>query len=282
VVVFERVRRWARAGEQAMRRRPLTSFVLDVIGRWQRVNASVLAGHIAYRTFVLLVPLGVVAIAALGFAESQGEDVTETAEDRLGLTGLLRTAIQTAGRDAEDSHATVGIVAVFAVFVALWGLLKALRAVFAFAWEIPQTDVRRGTAHLFPRFFGGVVVFVVLAAARQWISTWGYAESGVALVMAFTTGSLVFLGLSWIMPRRSDRWIDLMPGALVAGAGTTLLHVVGSWYFTAKLSRSSETYGVLGVVVTVLLYLFVLGQLIVGAAVTNAEWVERRGGGAVH
>jgi membrane protein len=280
--VLDRVTRWARAGEEAMRRRPLTSFVLDVVGRWQRVNASVLAGHIAYRTFVLLVPLVLLAIAVLGFAVDHGDDLTTTADKRFGLGGMLRTAIETAGQDAQHTHATVGVVAVFAVLVALWGLLKALRAVFAFAWEIPQTAARRGTAHLFPRFLGGVVVFIVLAAARQWISSWGYAQAVVAVVMAFTTGSLVFLGLSWIMPRRTDRWIDLMPGALVAGVGTTVLNVGGSWYFAAKLSRSSQTYGVLGVVVTVLLYLFILGQLVVGGAVTNAEWVERRGGGAVH
>ena len=259
-----------------MRRRPATAFVLDVVDRWRRVNANVLAGHIAYRTFVLLVPLVVVLIAAAGFAADRGDDVGADA-DHFGLGGVLRTAIETAGQDSAGSHVSLGAVGVVAVLGAMWGLLKALRAVFAFAWDIPQAEVRHGAAATFPQFVGGVVVFVVVGIVRQWISGWGFAQSVIVAVSAFATGSLVFLGLSWIMPRRTDRWRDLLPGALVCGVGTTLLNVVGSWYFTAKISRSSETYGALGVVVTVLLYLFVLGQLVVGAAVTNATWVERRG-----
>lgn len=68
---------------------------------------------------------------------------------------------------------------------------------------------------------------------------------------------------------------DLLPGSALGGIGFAALNIATVVYFADKLERSSQTYGSLGIAVTVLLYLFVVGQVLVISAITNTLWVDR-------
>jgi hypothetical protein len=47
-------------------------------------------------------------------------------------------------------------------------------------------------------------------------------------------------------------------------------------YFPSRIARASALYGTLGVALVALLYLFLIGQILVASALTNAVWLDRR------
>jgi len=61
----------------------------------------------------------------------------------------------------------------------------------------------------------------------------------------------------------------------VFGIGVQLLYVLTVVYFIRKIGSASELYGTLGAAATLLLWLYLLARLIVGASVVNAVLWER-------
>jgi uncharacterized BrkB/YihY/UPF0761 family membrane protein len=76
------------------------------------------------------------------------------------------------------------------------------------------------------------------------------------------------------LPNRAGRWSDLLPGALVATAGMVALNVFAVVWLPHKLASFSETYGALGVAVTTLGYLVLIGYLLVLSILTNVMYQE--------
>jgi uncharacterized BrkB/YihY/UPF0761 family membrane protein len=66
-----------------------------------------------------------------------------------------------------------------------------------------------------------------------------------------------------------------VPGALVVGVGTQLLHLLTVYYLSGRLESASELYGGLGTAATVLLGLYLIGRLVVAAALANAVLWKR-------
>ena len=67
-----------------------------------------------------------------------------------------------------------------------------------------------------------------------------------------------------------------MPGALAGALGLELIHVFTAYVLVPYASAKEGTYGALGAAAALLLGLFFVSRLIVGAAVLNATLWERR------
>ena len=78
------------------------------------------------------------------------------------------------------------------------------------------------------------------------------------------------------LPHQRTHWTALIPGALVFGVGIELLQVVIAYFITPYAIAKQGTYGALGVAAALLVTLFMISRLIVGAAVVNATLSERR------
>jgi uncharacterized BrkB/YihY/UPF0761 family membrane protein len=85
---------------------------------------------------------------------------------------------------------------------------------------------------------------------------------------------LAFLAL-WILPRPSLHWSALLPGGITIGLGLQVIHLVNVYFISYRISRSSETYGALGVAAALLLSLFLIGRLFVAGVILNATLWER-------
>ena len=78
------------------------------------------------------------------------------------------------------------------------------------------------------------------------------------------------------LPHRDADWSDLVPGAIAVGLGVGVVQVVAVCMLGPyALSRSTKTYGALGLTEAVPLGLSALGRLLVGAAEINATLWER-------
>jgi membrane protein len=92
--------------------------------------------------------------------------------------------------------------------------------------------------------------------------------------------ALVFYAGLWLLvsvrlPHHGTHWTALIPGALVFGVGIELLQVVIAYFITPYAIAKQGTYGALGVAAALLVTLFMISRLIVGAAVVNATLSER-------
>jgi membrane protein len=78
------------------------------------------------------------------------------------------------------------------------------------------------------------------------------------------------------MPQRDAPWVALVPGALLFGLGIEVIQVVAA-YVIAPWSLSKQgTYGALGLAAALLVGLFAISRLMVGAAELNATLWERQ------
>ncbi len=231
-----------------------------------------MAGYLAYRLFLLMLPLAVIVVALAGFDQSASESTSE----HLRLGEALTSVIAQAGADAQRSRAPLLATGLLAFTIAAWGLLGALQYTAATAWQIP-TRRFPGKGRVFVRLAAsllvfGVVLYVSLVVRRAGL--W----AGMAGSLANTIGAFVgFLGLGWILPRRCKEWFWLLPGAAVSAVGYLLIQAVAAFYLPGKLSNASATYGALGITLTLLTYLFLIGALLWFVQVVNAVvWEQHR------
>lgn len=266
----------ARGRFEAVRERsPVVGFAASAGERFVDINGSILAGLLAYRLFLLVLPLAVVLVALSGYYP----DATEDAGSHLKLGQSLTTTIATAGQEAGTGRPVLLVTGLAAFLLAAWGMLSALQLVSAQAWGIP---IRRfpGKGRSFVRLavsllLFGVVVYLAAVIRRAGVVA-GLAGSLASLLSMF----VAYGGLGWLLPRRSREWFWLLPGAVVGAVGQLGLVVAATFVVSERLSTASEVYGALGLTVTLLGYLFLLGLLLVLAPVVNAAVWERFDGEA--
>jgi uncharacterized BrkB/YihY/UPF0761 family membrane protein len=247
-----------------------TRYMLGAYYRFRRLNGSLLAASIAFRVFLFLVPMTLVGVGVAGYAASTGTDVGKSSK-RLGTA--LAQSLAAAGRDSKKSWWLLVVIGLFAALFAASSLFSALTRSSAQLWEMWEHAPTGASKRL--RFMGGLVLVIAFIAVSRFV------RSNLALgIMINLFGVAAHLGLALVLlaflPNRATRWVDLLPGAIVAAAGLVALDVFTVVWLPHKLASLSETYGTMGVAVAILGYLALLGYLIVAAILTNVMWREYR------
>jgi uncharacterized BrkB/YihY/UPF0761 family membrane protein len=247
-----------------------------VAERDRRVAAAVLAGGVAYRFFFWLLALAVVGAAALGFTGAG--DAEDVASDQ-GAGAALADAV---GDAATASHSARWWLLLVGVWLLLWtGYMgaKTLVLVHATVWGV--TPPRIGNALRASLLFtGAVLAYIAAMAGTRWLR-----EETDALGLVFTLALVVVPFAFWLvasrwLPRRTDRWLDLAPGAALVALGVQALNLFTTYLLGPKLENATELYGGIGVATTILFWLYIVGRLVIGAAILNEAVAERRPDGA--
>ena len=257
--------------------RPVAEIGWLALRRDAAVGGTVLAGALAYRIFIWLLPLVLVVILGLGLLAGSPADAAETLADA-GLTGVLASSISTAATDTRGWAVVTGlVVGVVVLLYQSYALLRAIRAVTALAWRLPvRPPVGPLQATLL--FLAWMLAFTVTASSITALR----ANLEQPLELVATLASYVVLpafwvALSWfLLPHASVHWRDLIPGALVVGTAMTLISVFNALFLFPMLSRQEETYGVLGIAAGLLFSFFLVGRAIELAAALNAVLNEQR------
>ena len=237
-----------------------------------RRTAPCSPGLLAYRLFLLVLPLGAIIVALAGFDVAASQDTS----DHLRLGEAIAKTIAQAGQDAERSRLPLLITGMVAFAVAAWGLLGALQYTSALAWRIP-TRKFPGKGRAFVRLAGSLLLFGLVIYISMVVRRAGLV-AGLAGSVANTLGVFVgYLGLGWILPRRCKEWFWLLPGAAVSSVGFLVLQAFAAFYMPGKLAGASATYGALGITLSVLTYLFLVGVLLWLMLLVDAVvWEHRR------
>jgi uncharacterized BrkB/YihY/UPF0761 family membrane protein len=265
----------ARAAVEAQRpHSPSLDVTLAAFERDRRRAGWLLAGALAHRLFLWLLPFTLVLVAGLGFLESANKESPEDLAETLGIVGLASESIARAAADAEHARLFALLIGVPALYIASVGTIKAFRTVSALAWGIPAEPVRRAPLAVLG-FLGlltaSFAVTVSGATVRDQSPGFGLFAT---LLIAIGYVWIAFTAL-WVLPRRSVPWTALIPGAILIGLGLQAIHLTTVYFISYRVSSSSETYGVLGVAAALLLALYLIGRLFVAGVILNTTLWER-------
>ena len=244
--------------------------VLEALERETTAGGTLIAGGLAYRLFLWLLPFALVVAAVSSFWQS---DLVAGGEQ----VGLTRSAASTMSEAIAQSSHDRWYFLVAGLYFLLWfgiGVVRALRLAYFVAWGIPREKFRR------PIRAG--VVFSLCATgliAISLIPEWAREKTsyGIAVTLAMTV--IYFAVALWMMsvlPHREVRWTALLPGAVIVALGIQALHIVAVVYLAPRLGRSSELYGSLGAATVILLWLYIIARLFTFSAFLNAQLLDRR------
>ena len=265
--------RVARAQIEAARKRHSSlDLGFTVFERDAAIGGGLLAGALAYRFFVLLLPTALFFVSGIGLYADAAHKSTREAATEAGLQGLI--ASQVASTAAGGARWAVLVVMIPVVLYAAAKLYRAIAITHAIAWHGSGRGVRttpRGVGLLLAVFFLTVVAVELGGFARR------HSDLGdlIALVVYVVLVGGGWLLLTWELPHRDVGWTALLPGAVVVGAGLLFVNVFNVYVTTRLVEDRANTYGALGIAAAVLFSLVLVGRVIVVSAELNAEVANR-------
>jgi membrane protein len=252
--------------------------VYEMVDRDGEVGGGIIAGALAYRLFIWLLPLALVIVAGLGIAADARSESPQEAAGELGVQGLITSSVSSAADSPNRWYALV-----IGIPVLVWttrSVLRVLIGAHRLVWTDDRSRAPRPKVGAALRLLALLLCFGIIStiasAARAW-------EPGPGLVV--TLAAVVFYAAVWLLiivrlPHHETDWTALVPGAIVFGVGVEVLHVVIAYFITPYALAKQGTYGALGVAAALLLGLFLISRLIVASAVVNATlWARREGPG---
>jgi uncharacterized BrkB/YihY/UPF0761 family membrane protein len=263
------------AATTARRRSHVVDTAFDAYERDRRSVGGVLAGAIAFRLFVYLLPVFLAGVTLLGAVSSLDPKSPEQIAKESGLSGYLVKSVGTAADQSKKSLWILVPLSLWALYTAGLGALKVLRAIHALAWGEPITKVRRGALGTLV-LFGIALAIAALLALLQRLRGESF---GLGLGSTLAT-TFVFFGFwllaSRLLPHGEAPWRALVPGAVLVAVGVEGLHLASVYSFGRRVESASALYGSLGVAAVIIAWLYLIGRLMVASAMLNATFWERR------
>jgi len=260
--------------EDARVRFPVVRRAFDVVELDGERLGGLLAGALAYRLFLWLLPFALLLFGLLGAITSIDDGTPAEVSGDLGLHGTLAEAV-TDG--AQERGWWIAIV--IGLFGTLWagvGAEKAMRISHASAWGLPR-EKAASPVRATLGFSGIVLLLIVVTMLAAWLRE---ATPGTGIAATLLVGILYFLAWMFVqvrLPHRRGHWTQLVPGALLVAVGVQGLHLFTVWYLVGRAERAESTYGAIGSALVILVWLYIVARVIVGAAVLNAELARKDG-----
>jgi uncharacterized BrkB/YihY/UPF0761 family membrane protein len=221
----------------------------------------------------MLLPLAFIIAAVVGFLDQTYPNFSTRTVRAAGLTANLVKAVAQSSADARRGRWILLVVGVVLLFYAAHSLYRALYMTHLVAWGMAAAETDPASVVL------ACVLVVLLPIVAGFASLAREAPPAVVLLVGVPVGfslySVLWLWISWLLPRRADRWTGLVPGALAWGAGMMVLQITALFLLPDRLGGRSELFGTLAVASSTIAWLFVFGRLTVGAATLNAVLWDR-------
>lgn len=246
---------------------------LTVVERDSEIGGALLAGALAYRLFVLLLPTALLLVSGLGLYAGASDQSTGQVAREAGLNGLI--AREVASSAAGRGRGLVFILMIPAVLYATATLYRALAKVHALVWERSARGVsmtrRGGTILLLALAFQFAAVEVV-----GWVRRHDQLGGAAALAVYIVLVGGAWLVVSSELPHRDAHWPALIPGSIMFGLGLLVVSVFNVYVTTRLVEDRADTYGALGIAAALLFSLVLVGRVMILSAEVNALLDERR------
>lgn len=264
-----------RRADEFQRARPFWGFLFGVAKKFGDDRAGNLAALVSYFGFFSLIPLLVALTSVLGFVLQNNEklraEITKGAVEKIPFIG------DTISKNVGELKGSSAVIVV-GLLGAVWAGLRVIDAIqnaLNEVWDVPMA----GRPKLVTRRLRGLISLGLLAvglagsfaatAAAGFVPDLPGASSLVVGVLTFLYNVVVFLLAFKILSELDHRWGELLPGALVASAGWTLMQSFGVVYMTRQLAKAEATYKDFSTVIVLLSFLFLVSQIVILAAEVN-------------
>ena len=254
---------------------PAGSAALQALKNEHDAGGGLIAGGVAFRFFLWLVPFGLIVASVGSLWSEYDEEGLESAAREFGLGAASAEAAAEALQNTERNAVILLVVGLISLVWLTLGVLRAANISYALAWRVEVPKIRR------PLIAIGVpngLLFFAFAgsAATAWLREQLGTTALFGVAVGFFMTTAIALYAMWLLPHRASHPFELVPGAVIVGIGYQLMDVAVVFYFAPKLGESQETYGVFGAAATLLVWLYVLCRLFTAAAFLNATLWERR------
>jgi membrane protein len=263
---------------------------LDVLKRTRKgirdTNASIIAAGVAFYAFLALVPALIAVVAIYGLvanpADVKDQITSFTSAAPRDAQRLLSNQLSSITRGAGGG---TGIAAAIAIGAALWSASSGIAALNTGLTVVNRENETRGMlkrrllALVLTLFaVAGVLVMLALVVALPSLldsaGITGIGRTALELARWPLLAILLLDGLAVIYrygpQRRRPMWRWVTPGAVVAMI-VGLMASIGFSIYVSLLGNYNKTYGALGAIIVVLLWLYLMAFAVLFGAALNAE-----------
>jgi uncharacterized BrkB/YihY/UPF0761 family membrane protein len=238
-------------------------------------GGGVLAGAVAFRIFLFLVPYTFLLVCVFGVGASAADEDPASLARSAGIGGLAAKAMGSV-RDLSTGERLLSLVVTgVALLLATRALLKVLRIVHALIWHTSPGKPKQPTR--------AALVLIAVVTAALGLGVLAGTLRGKAFLLGLVA-TILFVGVpigawllvTWYMPHADGvPWTALLPGAVFFGVGMEILHVVTVYWIAHQVESKTDTYGAIGFALALLLWAYLMGRFITTAAVINASLWSR-------
>jgi inner membrane protein YhjD len=256
--------------DQFQQRNRVTAFVFGVIKKFGDDRGGALAALITYYGFLALFPLLLVFYTVMAYL------LSPSSQRRLQTSVLSQFPVigPQLGRNTDHPLHGNPLALIVGVLALLWGALgvsQILQHTFQEVYNVPGKN-RPGfvtrlirSVTLFGALGLGIVATTVVSSLGTALN-WGPLGSVLAAVPALAVNVGLFFVMFRILSPPDVASRDLLPGVVCAGVGWQVLQTVGINLVSHQLKHTSQVYGVFGLVLAMLSFLYLAAQLTVYAA----------------
>lgn len=246
-------------------------FLSELTNRLLSANLLDSGTRLAAQAFLAAVPL---LFAFSAFAPlSVRDQLRDSLRAVFGLSGAPDQELQQVlygGAAGDGLRETTGFVGVVVTLVSATSFSRAMARVCERAWLLPKAGTRIAAWRWVVWLLVMVLVLVLQGPIRE-----GFGAGllvGTPLFFLVSTG--VWLWTQHLLLAKRVTWSALMPGALLAGAATSVLGLTARVYMPPALDRAVGEYGSLGLVLVMLSWLIVVCASVTFAVTIGAVLAE--------
>ncbi|MGD9616363.1 MAG: YihY/virulence factor BrkB family protein [Alphaproteobacteria bacterium] len=266
----------------------------NVYNEANRDNVSVMAAGVAFWTFLSIFP----GLSALISIYGLVSDPVIIANQVASLAGILPQSTldlvyNELNRLISASSQTLGLGLVISLLLALWysmsgtgTLMQALnvayeerdtRGILAYYAQSAALTIGIAVFGLLSLFLVAVIPAVLesLPFLKVWRDLIGLVRWPILAVLLILALGIIY---RFAPARRNPCWHLFSPGTIIAGT-LWLLGSAGFSYYVANFAGYDKTYGSLGTVVVLLMWLYLSSFIVLIGAELNAEIERARTGG---
>ncbi|MET9504086.1 ribonuclease BN [Streptomyces sp. NPDC006622] len=242
-----------------------------LLSRLSALNVVEGSVRLAAQAFLTALPLLMtVAAFAPGWMQNLLADSLRAV---LGVRGDTLDEMREVFSATGTTGTTTGAVGVVVTVVSATAFSRALQAVCERCWHLPRAPVRTAVW----RWLLWLVVWLAFLLLQAPLRSGFGAGAVTGLVLSLLSATLLWWWSQHLLLGGRIGWRSLLPGALLAGAGTDLLSGAARVLVPAAMERSLDEFGPLGPVFTFLSWLIVVflvavSGLALGEYVASTSW----------
>ena len=275
--------RAGRAADAFQRRNPALGFPVAVWKKFNDDQAGNLAALIAYYGFAAIFPLLLLLTTILNLVLKNDPELKKT------LTNSALAQYPVIGTQINAKLGTIPgtglplVIGAILLLLGCRGVANAMQNALCEVWGIAR-DKRPGfpmsQVWSFALLLTVAIGFITTTFLSGLAGGAGHLLTGLGATVGAVLISLVLnVGVFWLGFRLATahlvRWRDLIVGALIAAVIWQILQVAGGYVVSHQLHRANELYGIFGVVLGLVAWLYLQAEATLWAAEVDVVLARR-------